>query len=66
MTTKVVMAIMDCLECDNQLSVRYIMEWLVVLLVRHVPSTWKQLLLPQLQMVYDLIINSIKTNTLFF
>lgn len=57
MVDEVVMAILDCLEIDNQLSVRYTMEWLVVMLISQFPFSWKELLLPHLQMVlYSAII----------
>ncbi|XP_019864279.1 PREDICTED: probable methyltransferase TARBP1 [Amphimedon queenslandica] len=46
----VIMEMLDCLEIDNQLSVRYAMEWLVVMLMSQFPFSWKELLLPHLQM----------------
>lgn len=41
------------LETDNQLSVRYFMEWIVVLLLYKYYPSFNQLLLEQLQTVAD-------------
>jgi hypothetical protein len=47
---KVIAAILNYLEHDNQLSVRYSMEWLVILLIQRYSSHWRDFILPQLDM----------------
>ena len=54
------MAILECLKSDNQLSVRYLMEWVVVVLLSAHNSLWKELLLPQLEKVPP-IFDSVRT-----
>ena len=43
--------ILECLESDQQLSVRFFMEWLVTLLLCHHAELRESLLFPQLRMV---------------
>ena len=48
---KVIKTMWTCLESDNQLSLRYSMEWLIVLLFHKYPNICRETLLPQMQMV---------------
>ena len=48
---EIVTVMWTCLETDNQLSLRYSMEWLVVLLYHKYPILCEETLLPQMKMV---------------